>query len=195
MRHFNNLHPTEVIRSVEDIDVRWFEENHIKGVVFDLDRTLTGHNDLDLPIEVVELIKNLHKIGMKIGILSNARSKKRKARFSQMMKKLDVYEPVGVVAKPDSGKAKPSRVPFDYIAKEIGANNRYLCYIGDQIYKDIYGAMRSGYGAAILVSPRGVDDHPGVKYFQRPLLEIPLKVLFKIPIKGSKYPKKLDSKS
>lgn len=67
------------------------------------------------------------------------------------------------------GKKKPFKPVFKIMSEVMSIPPQNLCYVGDQLLKDVFGANRSGFGGSILVSPYGKGDDPRVKYLQRPL--------------------------
>lgn len=120
--------PTYVFKSVTDITQDFADKNNIKGMILDLDNTLTTHNNPVPADKVTEWIDTMKSNGMKMMIVSNNRPE-RVLPFAQGLK-LD-FVPNG--RKPLSTGFKKAQsimeIPFSQIV-----------IIGDQIFTDILGA-------------------------------------------------------
>ena len=80
------LLPTYYFHSIHDVDVSFFSDNAIKGLLFDIDNTLEPYETL-LPSEkTIELFRVLEKNGIKIAIISNNHEK----RVKEFCEPLDV---------------------------------------------------------------------------------------------------------
>ncbi len=170
----NNLRPSTFLGSVAEINyfrlLRVFPG--LDGVMFDLDKTLVGQYEEEVPEEHMEALILISGLGLRLGIISNAGSEDRTQRVRQVAK--DIERAVGddvpvVTSYMVGGKVKPFRPVFDAMASKVGIKNSRLCYVGDQLLKDVLGANRAGYGGSILVAPYGSGDDPGVRYLQRPI--------------------------
>jgi HAD superfamily hydrolase (TIGR02253 family) len=83
----------------------------------------------------------LKEKGMKLAIVSDAPKLKAWLRLTAM--KLDDFFDV-VVAKEDTGRLKPSRLPFRAALKELKLKPEECLMVGDMPDKDIKGARASG---------------------------------------------------
>ncbi|MBW2991665.1 TIGR02253 family HAD-type hydrolase [Candidatus Woesearchaeota archaeon] len=86
------------------------------------------------------LIK-LKEKGMKLAIITDAPKLKAWLRLSAM--KIDDFFDV-VVAKEDTGRAKPSRLPFRAVLKQLDLKPEQCLMVGDMPQKDIKGARSLG---------------------------------------------------
>lgn len=122
------LKPTFVFKSVTEITTSFLSEKKIKGLILDLDNTLTTHNN-PIPAEkVTNWIMQMEQNGIKLMIVSN-NTAQRVRPFAEMLK-LD-FIPRG--RKPLSTGFKKAQIamelPFEHIA-----------IVGDQLFTDILGA-------------------------------------------------------
>lgn len=120
--------PTYVFKSVTDIEFDFLKEKNIKGLILDLDNTLTTHNNPHPAEKVTDWIDDMKKSGIKMMIVSNNNAE-RVIPFAQNLG-LD-FVPNG--RKPLATGFKKAQaimnIPFSEIA-----------IVGDQIFTDILGA-------------------------------------------------------
>lgn len=120
--------PTYVFKSVTDIKIDFLKEKNIKGLILDLDNTLTTHNNPHPAEKVTDWIDDMKKSGIKMMIVSNNNAE-RVIPFAQNLG-LD-FVPNG--RKPLATGFKKAQaimnIPFSEIA-----------IVGDQIFTDILGA-------------------------------------------------------
>ncbi len=120
--------PTYVLKSVTDISVEYLKEKNIKGLILDLDNTLTTHNNPQPAEKVTDWITDMKSSGIKMMIVSNNRAE-RVIPFAQNLG-LD-FVPNG--RKPLAAGFKKAQqlmaIPFSEIA-----------IVGDQIFTDVLGA-------------------------------------------------------
>ena len=124
--------PTYVFNDVTEITPEFLKRKHIRGLILDLDNTLTTHNNPEPPQSSLEWIESMKRAGIKLMIVSNNNS----ARVTPFAERLGLpFVPNG---------AKP--LPIGYIkAREImGLPNRELAAVGDQIFTDIMGGNLMG---------------------------------------------------
>ena len=65
-----NLIPSVYLRSTYDIDFQTLYDRGFRGILFDIDNTLVGHNAPQNE-RSMELLKRLEDMGFKCGIVSN----------------------------------------------------------------------------------------------------------------------------
>ena len=152
------LKPTYVMNRVTDIDIRFLKEHHIKGLILDLDNTLTTHNNGTPAQGVMEWLDTLKKHGIKLIIMSNNRQS-RVAPFAQILNLDFVWD-----------GAKPLPIGFRKAADRLGLEKRYLASVGDQLYTDILGATAYGI-RTVYVNP--IEPESGVLFKMKRLLERP----------------------
>ena len=133
------LFPTEYYDSTYSIDFEHYYSLGYRAVLFDIDNTLTVHNERAEKKEAA-FFKYLRDIGFKTVVISN-NSKKRVEPFANMLKTPFV-----------SRAKKPLSSGYLRAMHMIGTNIKNTLFIGDQLYTDIVGANRIGL-KNILVHP------------------------------------------
>lgn len=120
--------PTFVFNSVLEIDKEFLDKNNIKGLILDLDNTLTTHNN-HMPADgILDWIAKMKQDGIKLMIVSN----NNEQRVAPFAKKLGLdFVPSG--AKPFSGG-------FRRASERLCLPLTELAIVGDQIFTDILGA-------------------------------------------------------
>lgn len=124
--------PTYVFNDITGITVSFLREKCIKGIVLDIDNTLTTHNNPIPPDSSMQWLENAKNAGIKLIIVSNNKPE-RVVPFAEL---LDLE----FVA---NGK-KPLTTGINKAVKKLGLEKRYIAAIGDQIFTDIIGANLSG---------------------------------------------------
>lgn len=147
--------PTYIYDSIDKIPFEVLEKNNIKGIMFDLDNTLTDYKGV-LAKEKIEWIKEAKKRGINICILSNSH---RQKKIKDFMKELDIN---GL-----NFAMKPMQKGFRYALDLLGVRKEEACMIGDQIFTDIWGANIFGI-MSILVRPFDENEEFWVR-LKRPL--------------------------
>lgn len=154
------LYPNAYSASIFELMPEYFQNLGIKGVIFDLDNTITPWHSKELEDKSIHLIERFLESGLRVCILSNALSK----RVERMLL------PLGV---PGIAKArKPSRRAFQRAMEILGTTIEETAVVGDQVFTDIYGGNRMGLHT-ILVRPMSKKEFIGtkfVRYFERRLL-------------------------
>ena len=154
------LKPTYVKRRVLDLDAEFLREHHIKGLILDLDNTLTTHNNKQPGDGITEWIAEMKSAGIKLIILSN-NTKKRVTPFAELL---------GLEFEPNG--AKPLAVGFRRAAKRLGLEKRNLAAVGDQIFTDILGATVYGI-RTVFVTP--IEPETGFLFKVKRVLEYPFR--------------------
>ncbi len=120
--------PTFVFDSAADITPRFLEKENIKGLILDLDNTLTTHNNPTPPKRITEWIDIMKSSGVKLIIVSNNHDERVKP-FAEILG-LD-YVPEG---------RKPLAKGFKQAQKRLEIPFKNIGIVGDQIFTDILGA-------------------------------------------------------
>ncbi|HUD06505.1 MAG TPA: HAD hydrolase-like protein [Candidatus Saccharimonadales bacterium] len=169
-----SLRPTLCFESVGVLDIEVLQQEipGLEGVVYDLDKTLTHQHGEGMPNAHLDVIGAINELGLVQGIISNAASEEREERVRVFAKGIGAHigaEVEVVTSRMVGGKKKPLRPVFDKMSELLDIPNEHLCYIGDQLLKDVLGANRAGYGGSVLVAPYGEGDDPRVRFLQRPV--------------------------
>lgn len=126
------LLPDAYFKSVKDVTVHHLNSMKIRGVILDIDDTLSGHNIELFDDDIHQWIDTLKKDGIKICLLSN-NSKERAEKAASALG----LSGIGCARK-------PLKSGFRAAAKLMGVSLAETCVIGDQIFTDILGGNRLG---------------------------------------------------
>ena len=124
--------PTYVFNDITGITPKFLKRKHIKGIVLDIDNTLTTHNNPVPPQSSMDWLARVKKAGIKLIIVSNNKPP-RVEPFAQL---LDLE----YVA---NGR-KPLTYGINEAVRRMGFEKCYIAAIGDQIFTDIMGANLAG---------------------------------------------------
>jgi len=91
---------------------------------------------------MLAVLKELHKRGLKLAIVSDAPNLKAWTRLSYMGIE-DMFDVV--VAFDDTNMAKPAKLPFEKAVAELGVKRNEVLMIGDMPDKDVVGAKSMGF--------------------------------------------------
>lgn len=157
----SNLIPSVYLRSTYDIDFKTLYDRGFRGILFDIDNTLVGHN-APQDERSMELLKRLGDMGFKCGIVSN-NGYERVSSFA---------DPAGLYYAYKAGK--PMGKGYREVMEKMGLEASEVLSVGDQIYTDVWGANRAGL-YNILVHPLGRDI--GFHIFLKRIIEKPILLL------------------
>lgn len=141
---FQIFYPYEYIESVFSIDYKKLYSKGYRGIIFDIDNTLVHHGE-DSTEEVDALFQVIHDVGLKTLLLSD-NSKARIQRFLKNIDSLYIHD-----------AQKPKVESYLKAVEMLGIKKHEAVFIGDQIFRDILGANRSGIDS-ILVKYLRYDD-------------------------------------
>jgi HAD superfamily phosphatase (TIGR01668 family) len=128
---FKMFYPHEYIESVFSLDYNKLYNKGYRGIIFDIDNTLVHHGENSTK-EIDELFQVIHNIGFKTLLLSD-NNEERVERFLMNIDSLYICD-----AK------KPNVTSYLKAVEMMNIKKEKVVFIGDQIFKDIYGANRSG---------------------------------------------------
>ena len=131
--------------SVEQIDVATLASRGITGLLADLDGTLVGDRQDEVPRSVAAWVEGLRTAGIDVCIVSNSGP----ARVAPVAAALDV--PYVAHA------AKPLRRGIDAGLRVLARPANDVVLVGDQLFTDVWGGRRSRL-LTILVAPRSADQ-------------------------------------
>lgn len=156
-----NLIPSVYMDSAYSIDYERMYEDGYRGVLFDIDNTLVGHNAPQNERSMA-LIKRLDDIGFKSAVVSN-NGYERVSSFA---------DPAGMFYVYKAGK--PLGKGYKAAIEDMGLKPDQVFSVGDQIFTDVWGANRAGL-YNILVKPLGKDI--GIHIYLKRILEKPILLL------------------
>ena len=146
--------PDEEFKRVEDINIEFLMKENIKGLILDIDNTISEWK-MEPTEDVMAWLDMMKENGIKLCLASN----NRRARADYMSSLL------GINAVHNS--LKPSRRAFIAAMRLMGTNPSETAVVGDQVFTDIYGGNRLNL-YTIFITPINVRDGWFVK-FKRPL--------------------------
>lgn len=124
--------PTYVFNNVTEITADFLNKHNIKGLILDLDNTLTTHNNPNPPQSSLDWLDKMKKSGIKMMIVSN-NSAKRVTPFAKAL---------GLHFVPNG--RKPLTFGYTQAIKEMGIHKKSIAAVGDQIFTDILGSNLKG---------------------------------------------------
>lgn len=146
LRQIRYLKPDVIINHLHDLDAELLKQRGISYLVFDVDDTLTLHNDNSIDPRTVRHIKKLAGGPIKqLYIASNSRRD-----LSGVAKKIDA-----TVIKSTILSRKPLARHYRKILKEIDKPANQVAMVGDRLSTDILGGNLAGM-TTILVTPLGM---------------------------------------
>lgn len=156
--------PTIYMNSTYEIDYEDMYARGFRGIIFDIDNTLVGHNAPQNE-QSLELIGRLEAIGFKCAIVSN-NGYERVSSFADPADMFYVYK-----------AGKPLGRGYRQAISDMGLTKDEVFAVGDQIFTDVWGANRAGL-YNILVKPLGRDI--GLHIYLKRILEKPILLLIVI---------------
>jgi len=144
------LRANETINSLAEIDLKEHWQQGKRGIILDLDNTITPWQQDALTEEALNFIARARTINYKIHILSNA--------SYQRTKKVAERLAVGFTAP----GFKPILRGYCRALRELSISASQVIVIGDQIFTDILGGNRAGC-YTILVAPLAKREFAGTK--------------------------------
>lgn len=147
-KYINLIIPNCYVDDVYNIDYKKLYKKGYHNIIFDIDNTILPVNEVSVPNELVDLFKEIKKIGFNICLVSN----NKEPRVLPPAKILDV----SYLAE----AKKPTKKGFEKALKILNSNVNDTIMVGDQMLSDIKGANEYGL-YTILVEP--VDDKYDIK--------------------------------
>ncbi len=164
-----NFYPYSYIDSVFSIDYHKLYAKGYRGLLLDIDNTLV-HHGADSTKEIDALFQQLHAIGFQTLLISD-NGEDRVKRFVRNIT-------TSYICNAD----KPDPASFHLALAQLGLPKDQVIYIGDQIFKDIYGANQCGI-PSILVKYLRYDTEKWIGF--RRILEKHILLLYRLNRKYS----------
>ena len=142
--------PTIWVKSVLQIDKQLLNKLRVKGLILDLDNTLSMHGSPAAEMGVTEWLQKMRQLGIKMVVASNNYEK----RVAPLSKELGL-DFISFGCKP---------LPFGIrkAGKMLGIPKSQIAIVGDQIFTDVMGGNLSGI-RTILVEPFYLEKGMGFK--------------------------------
>lgn len=125
------FYPAKETDSAYEIDYEALYEQGCRGLIYDIDNTLTKHG-APATERTVQLMKRLKQIGFAVCLLSNNKEERVKM-FNEEIQVQYIHK-----------AGKPSIAGYEKAMQLMGTQKENTIFIGDQIFTDIYGANRAG---------------------------------------------------
>ena len=156
------LKPKIKLNRVTDIDKNLLNKYGIKGLILDVDNTLSTHHGHVLTDGLEEWLNEMRKSGVKLVILSNSKEKRVKP-FAEKIG-LDF---ISMGLKP---------LPFKFLSalKRLGIKRSETAIVGDQIFTDTLGGNLYGV-KTILLDPIKLESSKSFK-FKRKIERVVFKI-------------------
>ncbi len=145
--------PNLYVESLHHIDPSLLKDNGIKGIVFDIDNTVTRWGSNDVSPTTLKWLEDAKAHGFRVCLLSN----NRKARVDDISRMLDI---------PSAKGFKPFYSAFQSALSLLGTSPQESAIIGDQIFTDILGGNRAGL-FTVLVQPMSTADFFTTRFLRR----------------------------
>lgn len=124
--------PTYVFDKAGDITPEFLKKKNIKGLILDLDNTLTTHNNPEPPRSSLEWLDKMKAAGISLMIVSNNHAP-RVTPFARQLELDFVSE----------GK-KPLTFGYTKAIEKLGLEKKNVAAVGDQIFTDVLGSNLKG---------------------------------------------------
>lgn len=151
------LRPHRIAHHLTEVDCVELASRGVRGVILDLDNTLTAWRSREITPEVIAWLQRLADVGIQACVVSNAATARR-------------VQPVAdQVQLPWVTRAgKPLPAGFLRGMQAMGTTPQTTAVIGDQVFTDILGGNRLGL-YTILVDPVATREAWITRILQRPL--------------------------
>lgn len=93
---------------------------------------------------------------MPLAVVSDAQSAWARAELNHVGL-LEYFEPI--VVSGDHGFRKPDPRLFGLALEQLGTAPEYTLYVGNDMYRDVFGAQQAGMPAAMFTSPQGTKTY------------------------------------
>ena len=129
------------------IDEEFIKNNHLRGLILDLDNTLSMHGSPAAEEGVMEWLEEMKRLGIKMTVVSN----NTKKRVDPLAKELGLdYISFG---------CKPLTVGISRALRKMRLPRNSVALVGDQIFTDIMGGNLKRM-PTILVEPFHMENKP-----------------------------------
>ncbi|MDI3299546.1 MAG: YqeG family HAD IIIA-type phosphatase [Bacillota bacterium] len=149
------LAPDAAVERLDGLDVAWLRAHGVRGLIVDLDNTLTDWNEPELPAESRAWLARLREAGLRVCLLSNNRS----GRVLAIARAEGLAGGVANAAKPWPGGFRRALACLGLDAGEVAV-------VGDQLFTDVLGGRLAGC-LTVWVRPRSPREFLGTRLLRR----------------------------
>jgi HAD superfamily phosphatase (TIGR01668 family) len=139
--------PDIMLADLTQVSPAFLRLHDIRGIVLDVDNTLTNHGSQSIRPEISQWIRDMDALGIRLMIVSN-NSYKRVKPFADSIG-------VDFIAR----GCKPLPIGLNQAQKRFGLPREQIAMVGDQIYTDVLGGNLKGF-YTVLVKPFVLEDGP-----------------------------------
>nr|MDQ3023125.1 YqeG family HAD IIIA-type phosphatase [bacterium] len=133
------LRPDFCFSRIEDITPQWLAQLGVRGILLDIDNTLTRWELLEVPPAAREWLAGMTAAGLDIRLLSNGLAHKRRSVAQQT----GIAEVGGPLFKPLAGFYRRG-------LGQLALSPAEVLMVGDSVFTDIAGANRCGIWTALV---------------------------------------------
>ena len=154
------FYPTIYRRHITDITAADLNAMGIRGLLLDVDNTLTTYGSQELSPEITAWLEEIKAAGFELTVVSNA----WEWRVAPFARKIGLHH--------SSLSCKPSPFGFWRGARRMGLKSRECIAVGDQIFTDILGANLGGVRSVLLDPIRTDNEKPFLRFrriWERPI--------------------------
>lgn len=152
---FEYFRPTLQANSLDLISVEQLAQDGIRGLIIDLDNTMTPWNDVEVGPKVEAWFIKVKQAGIRACVVSNNSKRQRVAVVADQLDIPFVF-----------GATKPRRRAFRAGMALIKTGQKDTAVIGDQLFTDILGGNRLGL-YTILVTPINDREFIGTRFMRQ----------------------------
>jgi len=138
--------------SLTEVDIDDLKARGIRGIILDLDNTITPWRSLEISDGVLAWMKGARAAGMRLCIVSNSSKARRVAELSERL---------GIPAWARVG-GKPFGPGFQQGLTMLGTPPEATAAIGDQLLSDVLGGNRHGL-YTVFVAPMSASEFVATK--------------------------------
>jgi len=186
-----SLRPSHIVHDLTGIDPAKFcaDNPWVRAISYDRDGTVTDYHSAEVPEEHLEVLRGFARLGIKQGFISNAGSAESAQAVDEVAE--FISDAIGAefisVTSYKVGARKPHPVPFLAFGGKTLISMANTVHVGDQWYKDVYGARMAALGGAVLVARYGKGDDWRVRLLQRPTIELAARIAMGLPKLTKKF--------
>ena len=159
-KHFwQRFAPKQYEKTLMDVDLQFLQEQGIRGIIFDLDNTITPWNEPHISQEVINWFTALRKMGFHACLLSNNGGER-------VQKAADLLQIEFVC-----NARKPFKKGYARAMEVLHTKPNETAVIGDQLFTDMWGGNRWGM-YTILLEPMAPKEYWFTTNFSRRLEKV-----------------------
>jgi HAD superfamily phosphatase (TIGR01668 family) len=145
------LKPDFVLHRISEIPFDWLKKNEIKGILVDLDNTLTSYHSEDIPQDTLTWLYSLIELGIPFLPYSNA----RRYRIENFCKRFGIDNPGLAI--------KPLNIGLRRVLRFIKVPGKNLLLIGDQVFTDVLAGKFAGIRTVLVDPVSKTTEFPATK--------------------------------